>query len=185
MSFINKCARFIAATAELKNDDYELMRYGLSILYINLSKTFLLLLCAAILNIEKEVLILFCSFSCVRASGFGAHSNSTVKCTIIGLIEFIGSTYIAILMDPLTLMSCTVLYAVSTIIFTVYAPVETQKRPISDLRKRIFKITSLVTATIMFIISLYIGETIYRNLIIIGILLESIIILPPVRQIII
>ena len=79
MSFINRCTEKIAKQACLSVVDRELMNYGFKVIYINVSKTLLLFICVMMLNILKEAAILFCAFVCVRLSGFGVHSESTIK----------------------------------------------------------------------------------------------------------
>ncbi len=183
MSFIYKCANAIASAAKLDDEKKELMSYGMKVLYINISKTLILITAAILLGILKETTMLFISYACVRTVGFGVHSNNTVKCTIIGLVEFIGGTYLSISIQPFSVISCVIIFLLSLLIFNIYAPIETSKRPISALHKRRFKTAVFIIATIMFIIALCIGKTVYRNLIITGVLLEAISMLPLMRRI--
>ena len=169
---------------QLTKDDYEIFKYGFMILYINITKTLILLLCAICLGIVKETAILFFSFLCVRLTGFGPHSDSTIKCTIIGLLQFIGGTCIAIHLPILSVILCTVIYLLCILVCCLYAPVVTNKRPISKSRQKVFKVISLIINTGLYMISLCVGECIYRNLIIIGALIESIMMLPIMKKII-
>ena len=177
--FMNKVANQI----KLSDEDYEVVKYGCDVLYINFSKTLILFICTVILNIVKETIFLLFIYSCVRLTGFGYHSNNTVKCTIIGLIEFIGFTYVAILSTPFSIALSGFVYFICMIVFLKWAPIETAKRPIHEKRKRIFKVLTLLIATALFVMALIVGEGPYRNLIIMGILLEAVNVLPPMKNI--
>lgn len=183
MTFVDNCAEKLAEKKNIKGEEYEIMRFGLAVIYINLSKTLILVLCVLLLGIFKETAILFCSFAAVRSMGFGFHSDNSVKCTIIGIIEFIGSVYIAILFPPINAPICGLIFLLCFIIFLIYAPVETKKRPISKNYKINFKVATIVITVVMFIISLLVGSNIYRNLITMGVVLESISVLPPMEKI--
>lgn len=169
---------------KLSEENYQKVKYGFDILYINFSKTAVLLLLTIMLRITKETFLLLCSFTCVRFSGFGYHSNNNLKCTVVGIAGFVFFTYIAISLNPFNILVVSVIYLFCIVIFFAYAPVETKKRPIGTARKRYFKKVTFVTSTVLFFIAVYIGENVYRNLIIMGILLEAIMILPIMKKII-
>lgn len=169
---------------KLSEESYQKVKYGFDILYINLSKTAVLLLLTIILGITKETFLLLCSFTCVRFSGFGYHSNNTLKCTIVGIAGFVFFVYVAILLNPFNIVVISIIYLACMIVFFSYAPVETMKRPIGRTRKKHFKKVTLVTSTILFLIAFCVGKNLYRNLIIMGILLEAIMILPIMKKII-
>lgn len=184
MSIKDKIINEMAEQMQLTDYDYERLKYGFMVLYINISKTIILIVCAIILGIIKETAILFFAFSCVRLTGFGPHSDSTIKCTIVGLIQFIGGTYLAMLLPSFSIITCMGMYLLSILVCSLYAPIATKKRPISDTRRKFFKITTLMTVTGLFLIALCMGETLYRNLIIIGVLVEDMMLLPIMKKII-
>lgn len=183
MIFVDRCAEKLAKKNNIKGEEYEVMRYGLAVIYINLSKTVILAMCALLLGIFKETVVLFCSFAAIRSVGFGFHSDNSIKCTIIGITEFIGAVLIATSLSPFKIPLCTSIFLLCTIIFLLYAPAETEKRPISNRYKRIFKTAAITITVIMFGISLIIGGNIYRNLITLGVFLEAVNILPPMKKI--
>lgn len=185
MTFIDKFSKTISTNVGLSAEEHEIMKYGLKVLYTNIGKTIVLVLFTILLGIFKETAILFGSFLLVRATGFGVHSNHTTKCTIVGLIQFVGSTYIAMFCMPFSIITSIVLYVLSMSIFVIWAPVETLKRPISNKRKKIFKGITLLSTSILFFISQGLGEVLYRNLLIMGFFVEAITMLPPIRKLII
>lgn len=181
MSLKEQLSEWFLKGQSLSSEDAEKAKYGFKVIYINLTKTVIMVILSALLGILKEVCILFSSYLVVRLFGFGPHSDSSIKCTIIGLIEFIGLTYLAIKIQPFTIPVCIALAVACLIIFFIWAPVETAKRPISDKRKKEFKIKTIVLSVILFTVAVLIGSNVYRNLIIMGVALESFIMLPPVR----
>ena len=100
------------------------------------------------------------------------------------MTSFIGGTYLAISIEPLSIVVSVLLCCVCITIFVIYAPIETDKHPISEQRKSLFKKAIIITTIALFIFSLCMGETVYRNLIIIGVMLEAYIMLPPIKKII-
>lgn len=184
MSLKQQLKKRIWNSQSLSSEDAEKAKYGFKVIYINLTKTVVLVILSAILGILKEVCILFSAYLIVRLVGFGPHSNSSIKCTIVGLVEFIGFTYLAIKIQPFTISVCIVMAVSYLIIFFIWAPVETEKRPISNKRKRVFKIETMIFSIVLFIVAIFMRETIYRNLIIMGVALEALIILPPMRKLI-
>ena len=174
----------ICSYCNVDKKNYQKMKYGIDIIYINISKTAVLIILSVILGLVKETLLLLSVFTCVRLSGFGYHSNNTIKCTVIGIIGFISSVYMAIMLKPINIIAGMVVYLICLIIFLRYAPIETMKRPIGNSRKKFFKKITVITATCLFIVAFCIGENVYRNIIIIGISLEAVMILPIMKIII-
>ena len=95
----------ICSYCNVDKKNYQKMKYGIDIIYINISKTAVLIILSVILGIVKETLLLLSVFTCVRLSGFGYHSNNTIKCTVIGIIGFISSVYMAIMLKPINIIA--------------------------------------------------------------------------------
>ena len=145
----------ICSYCNVDKKNYQKMKYGSDIIYINISKTAFLIILSVILGIVKETLLLLSVFTCVRLSGFGYHSNNTIKCTVVGIIGFISSVYMAIMLKPINIIAGMVVYLICLIIFLRYAPIETMKRPIGNSRKKFFKKITVITATCLFIVAFY------------------------------
>lgn len=183
MEFIDRCAKTLAEKSNITGEDYEVMRYGLAVIYINLSKTVILLICALLLGVLKETTVLFCSYAAIRSAGFGYHSDNSVKCTIICVGEFITAVLAAIYLVSFKVYVCIALFLLCEVVFLLYAPAETEKRPISDKRKKTFKIAAMVITACMLILSLTLKNNVYRNLITFGVCLEAINVLPIMKKI--
>lgn len=183
-SFSKWCADKIAETRGLSDEDHQKLAYGLSIIYINFTKTVILFICAWVLGILKETVVMMCSYAFVRSVAFGEHSDNTIKCTVVCLVLFLGVTKIAILLNPFSTVVCTVVLVVTEAIFIKYAPVATEKRPISDEKKAKFKMYAVIISLELVIGAVFVGENMYRNLIVMGVALEALFVLPFMKKII-
>lgn len=183
MIFVDRCANRLADANNINGEEREILRYGLAVIYINLSKTAILILLAALMGILKETAALFCVYAAVRSAGFGFHSDNSIKCTIIGVAEFIFATVAAITLKPIQIPVCVTMFLLCIVVFAVYAPAETEKRPISAGHKKIFKTAVIAITAIMLALSLMAGNSVYRNLITFGVCLEALSILPVMKKI--
>lgn len=59
----------ICSYCNVDKKNYQKMKYGIDIIYINISKTAVLIILSVILGIVKETLLLLSVFTCVRLSG--------------------------------------------------------------------------------------------------------------------
>lgn len=162
----------------ITDDEIEVIRYGLESIYLTNTKIILIFLLAIILGIFKEVLIMLLSYNVIRLVAFGLHSKSSIGCLITSIVLFIVGSYVSIY-----LYIPRIIKVIGAVIFIIliclYAPADTQKRPLINKRKRtIYKVLSI---TISIIMSLYF--TIYyksyiSNYLFIGLMEEVIMILP-------
>ena len=71
MSFSEFHRMNIITKNNFSDEDYEKIKYGYRVLYINLSKTFVLFICAVFLNILKETAVLLCAFPLLECLDLG------------------------------------------------------------------------------------------------------------------
>ena len=65
----------ICSYCNVDKKNYQKMKYGIDIIYINISKTAVLIILSVILGIVKETLLLSV-FTCVRLSGWECEKKS-------------------------------------------------------------------------------------------------------------
>lgn len=154
------------------------MKLGVEILVINLIKALILLVVAAQFNLLKEATFMSLVFASVRRSGFGLHARSSVVCTLITLIMFVGGSYISQYIK-LGNHEVFAIFIVLNLMLYKYAPADTEKHPIlgEKLRKKLRKETVSVGLFFM-IITLVIQNQLAKSLIILAISFEVISILP-------
>ncbi|BCZ47855.1 putative AgrB-like protein [Clostridium gelidum] len=173
-----KCLNFIKNNTPILEEDLEKLYYGLQVIMMDTSKTILLLTTAYLLGVLKYTFIAFISFATLRRFASGVHANSTLQCVIINYILFLGNVYLS-LNFSINILVQSIIFIISFILVFIYAPGDTEERPLvsKKLRKRL-KITSLTIIIIFYIIILLIKNNIYTNLITYSILEASLIITP-------
>ena len=156
-------------------DEY---RYGLEGFYMLISKSILIFSIALILNIFKEMFILFIVFNSLRVTGFGLHASKTWICIVSSLSIFIVLPLISrILIIPNTIEI--IIGLIYIILLYKYAPADTQKRPIVNKKRRErYKFITTIIGICLVFINLLIKDSTISNLIIFGMSVEVFMILP-------
>lgn len=160
-------------------DDIKLdeIRYGLEGIYLTITKTIFIFTICYLLNIFKEMILLLLFFNILRTTGFGLHAKKSWMCWLSSTIMFVILPLLAkniIIQYNLKLF----LGIFSIILIFLYAPADTEKRPLINKKKRIiWKVVTTINCTILVIFSL-ITKEIISNLIIFGIYSEIILISP-------
>ena len=152
------------------------IRYGLESIYLSLFKLIIVLIISIIIHTLKELCIFILLYGVLRLTAFGLHTKNSIQCWILSIITF---TLIPYLIKTTTidknvmLISCLLLL----ILIIVFAPADTEKRPLINKNKRlIFKILSTIIS-IIYIYLIYINHN-YKYYLFFSLLLETILILP-------
>lgn len=176
---IGKCMTLIKNNKpELNQNDLEIIKYGLHGLYLSITKVFVLIIIAIILNQLKELLLLLCLFGILRSNAFGLHASKSWMCWVATIPIFT--------LIPRLAMTLTIPFYIkyiSSLIFIIhiykYAPADTRKRPIvnKDIRKK-HKLLATLTCAIFSLISFYTSINLLGNTLIFSLLLINIFISP-------
>lgn len=159
-------------------DKLDEIMYGVEGMYLTVTKTIVIFTIALILGIFKELIFLLIAFNFIRMFAFGMHANKSWICLAFSSIMFIGGAYLCkyVILSKEMIYA---LYAISIIVITAYSPADTVKRPLIKKKKRIkFKIFSILTTIIFFIITLFVKDNLIINSLIFGLIIECILILP-------
>ena len=145
---------------------------------ILISKSIILLTTAYFLGVLQYTFIAFIVFAVLRVSASGVHANSTIQCIIVNYILFLGNVYLS-LNFSINIIIQSIIFIISLILIFLYAPGDTEERPLvsKKLRKRL-KIKSIVVVIIFYIAIILIKSNIYANLITYSILEASLVITP-------
>lgn len=177
--FLNKIKKAIKKQyPKYSNDKIDEIMYGVEGIYLTITKTIIIFALAFILGIAKELLFLLLAFNFIRLFAFGMHANNSITCLIFSSSLFLGGALLCkyINFNDIFLY---LLYFISFIIICLYAPADTVKRPLIKRKKRIrFKILSIITVLLYFLITLFIKNTLVINVMIIGLIIECILIVP-------
>ena len=156
----------------------EEIMYGIESIYLTIEKIILIIIISIILNIFKKVMIFMLIYNIIRFTAFGAHAKNSIACLIISTITFIGLPLLAIYITIPNYIKI-IIGIICLIIFLVYAPADTEKRPIISKKRRIiYKICSILIGILYIILSIYLTNNYINNVLIISLLLQSIMILP-------
>ncbi len=160
------------------NEKIEEIMYGVESIYLTITKCIIIFSVAIMLGIFKEMILLLLSYNVIRTFAFGMHASKSWICLTFSSLIFIGGTYLCkYVVIPNYLIY--LLYFLVLIIMIAYSPSDTVKRPLIKKSKRIkFKVLSILTTIIYFVITLFIKSNLIINCLIIGLLIECILILP-------
>ncbi len=175
---INKILNIIKKHYNYNDTKLSEIKYGLEILYLTVTKTIVIFLIAYLLGIFKELLFLTLFYGLLRMSGFGLHAKESWQCWIGSLLSFIGFSYLSLIIAiPFYLKILIVI--ITIIILAMYAPADTEKRPLVNKKRRIFfKIACIITSILYGVFILIIDNNIIINLLIFSLFIESLMVLP-------
>ncbi|MBW9159446.1 accessory gene regulator B family protein [Clostridium tagluense] len=162
----------------LNSSEMEKLYLGIIIIFLNILKLLFVAIVSFFIGMIKEVLILFIMFGTLRLTAAGIHLKSSLGCTIVSLIVFIGSAYLTI-KYPLSIPLTCIVSIICTVLLYKYSPADTENRPIleKEHRKKL-KIKATVTALILIFINLLLLNKALFNLTMFALLLQSFSILP-------
>jgi len=175
---VNKTLNYIIKHRKLTSYDIDIIRYGISNLYLQISKIIVITTLAIILKIFIPYLIFTIFYNIIRMPSFGIHAKKSWHCWVSSIIFFIGFPYLLTIINLNTYVHF--LIAASSIIYiTIYSPADTIKRPIiSRKRRTIYKIFSFIISILYVLLSYLIKDKIVSYALLFSLVLQCIIISP-------
>ena len=171
------------------NPDYseeklEILEYGLTGLYIFVSKSIVIFTVAYFLGILKELIIFMLIYNLIRSVSFGMHATSSTACLIASTVSFLSATYLC--KHFIIPIGFKVIFGIISIIYVyLHSPADTEKRPIvSPKRRLIYKLLSTLIAFIMVTCSIIVDDVFISNSFIIALLMQCFMISPFAYRII-
>lgn len=178
-AFINYCMSIITDyNKNLSKKEIDKMRYGLEGLYLTITKLIIIIIIALIFGIFKEVIILILIFNGIRLTAFGVHARKSIDCLISSSLFFLIFPILCIkLTIPLLIKK--ILFIPLVLLIGIYAPADTEKRPLKNKKKRnIYKICSIIISIIYMSLSLIIKDNTLSNCFIFALIIQIIVVLP-------
>ncbi len=154
------------------------IRYGLESIYLSLFKTIIIIIMSFFIHTTKELCIFFITYGILRLIAFGLHTKKSLHCWISSIITF---GIIPLLIKNLKLnnnllIPCSLLIL---ILIIIYAPADTEKRPLINKKKRIiYKVLSTIVSIIYIFIIYYSKNYYIKNIFFFSLLLQCLLILP-------
>lgn len=162
----------------ITTEQLEVIEYGLESIYLTTTKIIIIILLSIVLDIFKETLLMLLFYNIIRLFAFGLHAKNSIACLITSLILFIGGAYISIYLNIRFTIKI-ILSIICTVLIAIYAPADTEKRPLINKKKRRkFKILSIITGIIMTCLIIYYHDNPISNFMLIGFIESTIMILP-------
>lgn len=175
---LNKTVHFLSKYQNYSDEDIEKLKYGLEGIYLTLTKMIIILILSIILKIWKEVIAILLLFNIIRYFGFGVHAGKSSECLISSIICFIVIPYIFINIS-LTEKEIILIGIISLIIFLLFAPADTIKRPLKNKKKRIIrKIVTIIITIIYILISICINNPTISLVLTTSVIIEAIMVNP-------
>ena len=166
---------------EVDDERAEVINYGLQLVMGEIPKTFIILFIAYILGVFKLTLLSMLFILPYRAVSGGTHLHTHIGCIIATTIFYSGNAILSkYIVFPDIYIKCIFIVLVwifSMIMIKLYAPADTIDLPILRKKERkIKKMLSYIIMTISLIIAALINNSIISNLLIFGMLFQSIVI---------
>ena len=176
---INKCMELVTAyNKDLSQRDIDKIKYGLEGLYLTITKLIFIIIISIILSIWKETLLLILIFNGIRLTAFGVHAKRSIDCLISSTLFFILFPIICIKLT-IPLIVKVILFIPLTVLIGIFAPADTEKRPLINKKKRkIYKMLSIMISIIYMTIAIVIKDNTLSNCFIFAIVIQIIIMLP-------
>ncbi len=176
--FLESSINLIKKNRSYSDEDIELISYGLESIYLSFTKAIIIFGIAFILGIFKEVFFLLISYNMIRSQSFGIHASKSIYCLVSSIMMFIGGAFLCkYIFLPMWVMIITSIICV--ILLYLYAPADTEKRPIVSVKKRKrFKIISTLLGCIYTILIIIIKDLVIKNYLLFGMIWEVLMILP-------
>ena len=151
-TFISKTLNFIEKNSNYSQDKYNQIEYGLEGIYLTITKIFVVLAIGIIFNYLDTVLLNLLFFNILRFFAFGLHAKKSWHCLLLSILQF---NVLPFLLLHITINSYIVILIsiFAFVSFALFAPSDTQKRPLTNKHKRILrKILSIISLFILFIL---------------------------------
>ncbi len=163
---------------EIDNERAEVIKYGLELIIGEIPKIFLLFIIGFLLGIGKLTLFAFLIMLPYRALTGGFHLKTHLGCIICTNLFYCGNVMLSkyIVFDPIIIkyIAIALIWIFSMMMINIYAPADTENLPILNSKERkIKKRLSYIIATIELVIAIFIPNSVIANIIIFGILLQT------------
>ena len=168
---------------DYSEEQLEIIEYGLTGLYLTITKTIVIFGIALALGILKEVIIFTLIYNIIRATSFGLHATKSWICLVCSSIVFLTIPFIATII-VLPVWSRILIGLICVLFIFKNSPADTEKRPIvNPKRRRIYKLLSTFIAVTFVILSVIWSDIFFQNCFIFTLIVQCFMISPFVYKI--
>ena len=166
-------------TPDMDDEQAEVVKFGLELVVGEIPKIFLMIAIAFLLGIGPLTILAFILITPYRSASGGFHLKTHLGCIIATVTFYCGNVLISknIVFEPLYVKYIVIAFVwiFGMIMCKLYAPADTESVPILSTKERIKKRRmSYITLTISLIVAAIVPNSTIANILIIGMLFQSI-----------
>ena len=165
---------------EVDDEKAEVINYGIQLIVGEIPKTFVFIAIAAFLGVLKEFFITMLVIFPYRAFSGGFHLKTHTGCIVMTSLYYCGIAYVSqfqLFTNDIKNIIIPAVWLFGMIMCKLYAPADTENVPILRKKDRKVKqILAYITLTITLVIGALVKNHVISNIIILGMLVQSIMI---------
>lgn len=166
-----------AESPEIDDERAEVINYGIHLIIGEIPKFFIIMGIAYLLGVLDLTIWAYFLVLPFRGASGGFHLKTHIGCIVGSILFFCGIGLLGkylILETSLKQITTFVIWLFGMIMVTLYAPADTENVPIISKKERRKKqILSYITLTVSIIVSLFIKDAVISNIIVYGMLFQS------------
>lgn len=181
--FLEHSLQLLNKEYNYQRDDLDRVKYGLEVIYISITKMFVILLVSIIFRAFKETVLMIVFVNGLRTFAYGIHAKKSWHCYVSSIICFVLSPMLFKYIEISTIQKI-LISVICFISYVVFAPADTHKRPLINKRHRTkLKINTLIVCSIYIAIIFISKNTLINNMIILSMITEMFVINPIIYKI--
>lgn len=181
--FLEHSLQLLNKEYHYQGDDLDRVKYGLEVIYISITKMFVILVVSIIFRTFKETVLMILFVNGLRTFAYGIHAKKSWHCYISSIICFVLSPMLFKYIE-LNIMQKILISIICFIGYAVFAPADTHKRPlVNEQRRKKLKLNALIVCSIYIAIIFISKNTLINNMIILSMITEMFVINPIIYKI--
>ncbi|MBC2323981.1 accessory gene regulator B family protein [Listeria booriae] len=172
-----KITKTIFRDREVDEDRFAIVKYGVEIFLVNVTKGIIVYLAAALLGMLWQTLVVHLSYLMIRRHSFGLHAKTSLGCTITSVVMFVILPYfvkeVQLSEWMIVLISGLILLNIA-----IFAPSDTENMPLFNAQKRHVLRRNSILNTILVVLVAIVVDNDLSSLVLLGAFLQVIMIHP-------
>lgn len=167
-----KITRTIFRDREVDEDRFAIVKYGVEIFLVNVTKGITVYLAAALLGMIWQTLVVHISYLIVRRHSFGLHAKTSLGCTITSVLMFVVLPYFVkdIQLSGWMIVGISIFILLN---IAIYSPSDTENMPLFNAQKRHeLRVKSIFNTFVVLIMVLVIPLEQVKILLLLGALIQ-------------
>lgn len=177
-TFADKMILFLDRYKNYSEKDKRIVHYGLETIYIFITKLLFITIISLFLGITKDMYVFILFYFLLRYYSSGMHLSTSIGCTLFSTLLFIIIPFLCRCTN-INLGMRIIISGITFIIYGIYSPADTNKKPIINIEKRKkLKIKTIILCTVYLILILVLKENYILNAITYALIVQSFFVSP-------